>query len=821
MSQAAPAASISVTGNVEGSIVVGDNNFVVHSNHGTIVYKQAAPQVRLRDMVPRPPRPPRGFIGRAATLSELEQRITEREPVLLLGGPGIGKSSVLKKSANGETGRVQPNGVVFVEGIDQEGKTLSRDDLVQLLFDALFESDPPLKVSLASARTYLSNTNPLVVIDQTSLPVGALDSLVDLFPQAPMLVAGGQVGGSQAYEMVQLKPLSQADAVQLLASKAGIEPDQTDQPVLEKIAGLLAGIPLALVTTANLVREKSLRLEQALEALAAVQPVVSEPAQAAIERSFHLAQVYLGEAEKNMLAMAAAVPALSASRPWLETAVGGQDTSQRLESLELLQANSPRLRLHPAYADLVRQTVDPNPILENLLGWMLEKLETHALDFAFMRAELGNLLGLINWAAAQQRWQDVKALGRASDAFLTLGGLWDAWQTSLEKTFMAARLSGDQAVKAWALHQLGTRALGMGEHTQAADLLQRALDLRRKLGDETGAAYSLHNLEALKPPPLTPPSPPGGAGPGPGTRALKPPNRGLRWLVTFVLVSFVFLAGTLTGAYYACSLEIAPVIRALAGGIGGDTRAAELASQPEDQAQALALEPSPTSLPTETQTPTWTPTATASETPLPSLTPTPTATPKPSQTATSTALPSETATDTTDSLVATVKEQATCRYGPGKAYLYADGLFAGDTADLIGRNGAGTWVYIQNHTSGRYCWVSANLVQVGVDVKSLPPTQSKLPHTTEVSIPTGVSAVRSGDTVTITWDQVHVNLVDGRGYLLELSVCQGGAFFPMAVQTDATSYVLTDEKTCAGASGGVIFSVNTRGYTDPVDIPWP
>jgi hypothetical protein len=51
-----PATSISVAGNVEGSIVVGDNNFVVNTNYGTLVYKQAAPQVRLRGMAPRPPR---------------------------------------------------------------------------------------------------------------------------------------------------------------------------------------------------------------------------------------------------------------------------------------------------------------------------------------------------------------------------------------------------------------------------------------------------------------------------------------------------------------------------------------------------------------------------------------------------------------------------------------------------------------------------------------------------------------------------------------------------------------------------------------------
>lgn len=45
---------IQIGGNVDGSIVVGDNNFVVNTNHGTIVNKQAAPQVRGRGFDSQP-----------------------------------------------------------------------------------------------------------------------------------------------------------------------------------------------------------------------------------------------------------------------------------------------------------------------------------------------------------------------------------------------------------------------------------------------------------------------------------------------------------------------------------------------------------------------------------------------------------------------------------------------------------------------------------------------------------------------------------------------------------------------------------------------
>jgi len=51
---------VAIAGNVEGDIIIGDHNFKVNTNYGTIVYKQAGPRVKLREAVPQPPRAIRG-----------------------------------------------------------------------------------------------------------------------------------------------------------------------------------------------------------------------------------------------------------------------------------------------------------------------------------------------------------------------------------------------------------------------------------------------------------------------------------------------------------------------------------------------------------------------------------------------------------------------------------------------------------------------------------------------------------------------------------------------------------------------------------------
>src|SRR5687767_8388176 len=140
----AVSANIQVGGNVDGNIVVGNNNFVVNTNHGTIVYKQDAPQVRLRQFSPRPPRAPRGFVNRTEELAKLERWIAAREIILLHAPDGMGKTSLLKQAANSAAAVGLPNGVLFLESVDAEGEALGPTDTLQQLFDALFESDPPL-----------------------------------------------------------------------------------------------------------------------------------------------------------------------------------------------------------------------------------------------------------------------------------------------------------------------------------------------------------------------------------------------------------------------------------------------------------------------------------------------------------------------------------------------------------------------------------------------------------------------------------------------------------------------------------------------------
>ena len=105
-------------------------------------------------------------------------------------------------------------------------------------------------------------------------------------------------------------------------------------------------------------------------------------------------------------------------------------------------------------------------------------------------------------------------LARASDTIAARAGLWDAWRTILDIGLASARAIGDSAGEAWALHQLGTRALCLEQGLDAHRLLHDALRLRQQIGDRAGAANTRHNMRFL----------PGGPGAPDGSRPAARPK---------------------------------------------------------------------------------------------------------------------------------------------------------------------------------------------------------------------------------------------------------------------------------------------------------
>ena len=222
------------------------------------------------------------------------------------------------------------------------------------------------------------------------------------------------------------------------------------------------------------------------------------------------------------------------------------------------------------------------------------------------------------------------------------------------------------------------------------------------------------------------------------------------------------------------------------------------------------LLPTTTAVPSQTSTPTIATTLTATITVTPSITPSPTITSTPTF-----AFPT-----------VAVNKQAHCRYGPSVAYLHAADLYPGDQGTVRGRYIYSNWLYVRFDKLNYSCWVAPSVVEVVGDIAKVNYTELNLQSigSNQYGPPNNVTAIRDGDQVTISWDQVEMTKDKDRGYLLELFVCQNGVYIWW---TDSypdqftTTYTVKDEAGCAQPSSGLLYTVEKHGFSEPAIIPWP
>jgi len=234
-----------------------------------------------------------------------------------------------------------------------------------------------------------------------------------------------------------------------------------------------------------------------------------------------------------------------------------------------------------------------------------------------------------------------------------------------------------------------------------------------------------------------------------------------------------------------------------------------------------SIPPTTTSTQTATFTSTYTPTVTVTASITPTATDTPTVTLTPTETDTPTPIdtPTPSITPTEEPATITADGNVNCRYGPDPVYLYAWLLSDGDTAQLDGRNYAGTWLWVLPHDTDWHCWVAASFVTASVDIMTVPTVYPPIYINPSVPAISGVKASRSGSSVTISWNPAPPSV--DLGYLIEARICSGTYLMDVVYSTTNTSYTLNDKTGCSGDSYGQVRVFNKLGYGPPYKIAWP
>jgi hypothetical protein len=128
---------------------------------------------------------------------------------------------------------------------------------------------------------------------------------------------------------------------------------------------------------------------------------------------------------------------------------------------------------------------------------LLKAIAKGRLDAAAIGSEADALFGLLQRLDRDERWSEVLRVARSLVMLLALLGRWLELLRSLRAALRAAGLLGDDAGKAWALHELGTLHLVAERYADADNLLSQAHDLREQIGDRRDLAVTDRNLQVL------------------------------------------------------------------------------------------------------------------------------------------------------------------------------------------------------------------------------------------------------------------------------------------------------------------------------------
>lgn len=492
-------------GNVSGGSQVAVGNYIVQIGRvegGVVnILNEAPPPPRLR---PQPvllrPKPFPNLLDRETETTTLIDALKSQQTVECTGIPGTGKTSLLRHLAHqSQLAAVFPAGIVYFEVSRQ-----SAADLLKSIFDAFYICDFPIKPNETEIRHYLQPVSALILLDDVEIDAKQIQSLMNVAPNCTFVaVTRERILLGEAVD-VTLKGLPTADAVRLFRNELRRTLSAEEEKGAQSICESVECIPLLVLRAAHEARAQNRSLGD----------VVSESAPG--DQRLAASEINSSsEDEKKVLAALAVFAGAPVAAEHVAAVAGITNIEPLLEDLErrgLVQSHEQRYTL--ASDVKAQQLGDLKPwsarAVSHLVDWTKERRNQHKL----IAGSAAAILLILKQAVAAQAWNEVRNLGHAAEEALAVSGQWDMWATVLNSINTAARAQSDIAEQAWALHQLGTRALLLGDRAEAKSSLTDALDIRERLNDVSGAAVTRHNLDILLGP--LPPEPQNDNGSGDG-----------------------------------------------------------------------------------------------------------------------------------------------------------------------------------------------------------------------------------------------------------------------------------------------------------------
>jgi hypothetical protein len=489
-----------------GQIVVGEYALQVNAVHGDLITaagEPILPRARTRP-VSLLPEPFPNLIDRVTELATAWEALRGAVPVELYGAAGAGKTVLARHMAH------DPAAAGFVDGVIWLPAQRAVDDLLQSLFDVLFETDIRYKPSDGELRRSLQPIRAAVLVDDLDLAPDQVDLLTAAAPGCSFLLTSVHRHLWNRGRAIELGGFGLDDALLLVERRVGHSLTPEDRLAVEELVGAVQGNPRALLEAAELPSAVAHMPPEQIERLSSQPPrTLAESAALAhannpIEALDEQMVETLPAEERRALTVLAALPGVKVADEHVAVLADLQDPPSVLHALEgrqLVEIDGYQYRAVESAGAVVRRDPAISAMRQQALTYFISVAESRQRTPRRLVQDHEAMVYLVQYALDTQRWAEGLRLVRAVEGSIALAGYWALWGRVLGWGLDAARHVEDQSGEAWALHQLGTRALCIGEAATASTMLTEALRIREAREDQIGAEVTRHNLGLLAAPP--------------------------------------------------------------------------------------------------------------------------------------------------------------------------------------------------------------------------------------------------------------------------------------------------------------------------------
>lgn len=473
-----------MTNEITGRVAVG--RFVLQIGDASGAVVREASRTERVGLCPKPtpilvrPRLIRRLLGRrmevAAALSALDASL----PIELSGEPGIGKTAILRHLAHHARAASFVDGIAYVRARRQPFT-----DLLQLIFEAFYERDDvQSQPTDAEIRRGLRDKQALILLDDVQLTPHELEQVLDIAPQSAFAVATRERCLWGEVRSLALEGLSPDDSVLLFEQELERGLDDEERQSAAGLCAALEGHPVRILQAAALVRDHRVSVAACAQGITPATLIGELLAS-------------LDEKQRKALLALTALPGVPLTAQHVSGLAELTDIEPALRTLTrrgLVRGSESRHRIADGVADQLRRTEDLAPWVNRAVTYFTVWAERYRRSPERLLEESEALLAAQQDGADARRWAEVLRVGTLLEGALVTGARWGAWAVSLEHSLAAAKALGDRSAEAWALHEIGTRALCVGAYGTARTSLSQAMALRESLDDIAAAAASRQNL---------------------------------------------------------------------------------------------------------------------------------------------------------------------------------------------------------------------------------------------------------------------------------------------------------------------------------------